>query len=119
MVLPRSPIPTRVRSPRGATVTEIEWSDGRTRRYPHRTLRGLCPCAKCQGHDGGVRWVESVERASPLALEVSELEQVGNYALGLTWADGHGGGIYSFEYLLELGKLESASIEHLRAVRLR
>jgi DUF971 family protein len=64
-----------------------------------------------------VRWVESVERASPLALEISVLEQVGNYALGVTWADSHGGGIYTFEYLQRLGKLEGASLELLRAFR--
>lgn len=115
----RVPHPTRVRSPRGATVTEIDWSDGSTLRYAHRTLRGFCPCAQCQGHDRGIRWQESAERADKLALEIKELEQVGNYAVGLTWGDGHAGGIYTFEYLRELGALFDRSIEHLRAWRPR
>jgi DUF971 family protein len=117
MPLNRTPHPTKLRSPRGAVVTEIEWSDGQTTRYAHRTLRGLCPCAKCQGHDRGIRWLESAESASKLALELSEIEQVGNYAVGLTWGDGHSGGIYSFEYLRELAALHDRPIEYLRAFR--
>jgi DUF971 family protein len=115
MTSSRAPYPTKVRSPRGAAQTEIDWSDGTTTRYAHRTLRGLCPCAQCQGHDRGIRWIESVEKASKLSLEISNLEQVGNYALGLTWGDGHAGGIYTFEYLRDLGKLADLSIEYLRA----
>ena len=38
-------------------------------------------------------------------MELREIEQVGNYALGLTWADGHSSGIYSFRYLRTLGDL--------------
>lgn len=117
MSQPRVSRPVRVRSPKGSTSTEIDWDDGVTLRYPHRVLRGLCPCASCQGHQGGVRWVEAVESASPLALEIKDIEQVGNYALGLGWADGHRGGIYSFGYLRELGALADHSIEQLRAYR--
>jgi len=113
----RAPHPTKLRSPRGASVTEIDWSDGQTTRYAHRTLRGLCPCAQCQGHDRGIRWLESAESASKLMLEISELEQVGNYAIGLAWADGHTGGIYSFEYLRDLAPLFDKPVEYLRAFR--
>jgi DUF971 family protein len=111
--------PTRLRSPRGATVTEIDWSDGSKTRHEHRTLRGLCPCAQCQGHDRGIRWVEAVEQASNLAFEIAELEQVGNYAIGVTWADRHTGGIYSFTYLRELAPLFGKPIDYLRAFRPR
>lgn len=113
----RGPHPTKLRSPRGALTTEIDWSDGQTTRYAHGTLRGLCPCAKCQGHDRGIRWVESVEKASKLVLELSEIEQVGNYAIGLTWGDGHSGGIYSFEYLRDLAPLFDKPVDYLRAFR--
>ena len=39
------------------------------------------------------------------SLDLREIEQVGNYALGLTWADGHSSGIYSFRFLRTLGDL--------------
>jgi DUF971 family protein len=41
-------------------------------------------------------------------LELREIEQVGNYALGLTWADGHKTGIYSFRFLRALGDMLDA-----------
>lgn len=41
-------------------------------------------------------------------LELRNLEQVGNYALGLSWGDAHDTGIYSFRYLRALGDLLDA-----------
>lgn len=103
--------PTAVKAPHGARVFELSWADGVTHRYPHRILRGFCPCAGCQGHGGGaLKFVE------PGDLEIRKIERVGNYALGLTWGDSHDGGIYSFEYLRRLGQLiESIGAEALEA----
>lgn len=84
-----------VRSPRGATVTEIDWGDGHKGKYPHVILRGYCPCAGCQGHSGTITF----KNASDIQLELDRIEPVGNYALGLTWFDGHSSGLYSFKYL--------------------
>jgi DUF971 family protein len=41
-------------------------------------------------------------------IELRNLEQVGNYALGLAWGDAHDTGIYSFRYLRALGDLLEA-----------
>ena len=41
-------------------------------------------------------------------LELRNIEQVGNYALGLGWGDAHDTGIYSFRYLRALGDLLDA-----------
>jgi len=62
-------------------------------------VRGFCPCATCQGHRAGTRYQEGGSD------ELRELQTVGNYALALTWGDGHTGGIYSFAYLRRLGEL--------------
>jgi DUF971 family protein len=35
--------------------------------------------------------------------EIEGVEPVGGYALRFNWADGHRTGIYSFDYLRELG----------------
>jgi DUF971 family protein len=74
----------------------IEFEDGHRARYPHEVLRGFCPCASCQGHSGEIRFVEGGN------LELADIGEVGNYALRLTWGDGHGSGIYSFRYLRAL-----------------
>lgn len=106
--------PVRVQAPRGADTMKIEWNDGSSTQHPHLVLRGLCPCAHCQGHQGGVRWVSEVEQPSSLMLELQQVAQVGNYALGLQWADGHSGGIYTFEFLRRLAPLSAHSLKQLR-----
>ncbi|MGA2501477.1 MAG: DUF971 domain-containing protein, partial [Tepidisphaeraceae bacterium] len=35
-------------------------------------------------------------------VTIATAEMVGNYAIQLTWTDGHSAGIYSFVYLREL-----------------
>ena len=96
--------PRAVRAPHGAMVMEIEWSDGATTRLDHWILRGFCPCAVCQGHEGPIRYVEPGENAES-ALQLRDVRRVGNYALGLGWGDGHSSGIYTFRYLRLLGSL--------------
>ena len=88
----------KVKSPRGARVTEITWGDGHAGVYPHEILRGYCPCAGCQGHTGNITFQE----AQGIQLEVDQIEPVGNYALRFHWFDGHGSGLYSYKYLRAL-----------------
>jgi DUF971 family protein len=78
---------------------DISWADGQRTTYPHEILRGFCPCAGCQGHSGTIRFQGGNN------LELTEIERVGNYALGLTWGDGHNSGIYTFRFLRTLGDL--------------
>lgn len=74
----------------------IEWSDDHESIYPLQYLRGYCPCASCQGHGGA--W-EYVPNDGP---ELAAIEEVGNYAYNLIWADKHETGIYAFELLRDL-----------------
>lgn len=97
-----APVPVELRAPEGARWMELDWIDGATSRIHHATLRGFCPCAHCQGHQGPIRWVEGAETAD---LDLLHLEEVGNYALRLAWGDGHGTGIYTFRLLRRLGDL--------------
>jgi DUF971 family protein len=88
--------PLEVRAPRGANVMEIDFEDGHRGVYPHDILRGFCPCAMCQGHQGPIRYVPGG------STELMDLGEVGDYALRLTWADGHSTGIYTFRFLRDL-----------------
>jgi DUF971 family protein len=88
--------PVSVHAPRGGRVMQIDFEDGHRGIYPHALLRGYCPCAQCQGHSGAIEFVAGGD------LELLEIAEVGNYALCLTWGDGHATGIYSFEYLRRL-----------------
>jgi DUF971 family protein len=95
----RTTTPTAVRAPLGGDVFEIDWADGVTGRIPNASLRAYCPCAGCQGHSGTIRYVPGGN------AEITGIEEVGSYALGITWGDGHASGIYTFRYLRRLGEL--------------
>ncbi len=96
-------IPRAIRAPHGATAMEFDWADGATMRLEHWILRGFCPCAGCQGHEGPIRFVTPSDPRA--AHELRDIRRVGSYALGLTWGDGHAAGIYTFRYLRLLGEL--------------
>lgn len=91
--------PTAVRAPMGGSVFEIDWADGSTGVIPNALLRAYCPCAGCQGHSGTIRYRPGG------ATVIDAIEEVGAYALGISWSDGHASGIYTFRYLRTLGEL--------------
>lgn len=88
--------PTEVRAPVGSEATEIVWLDGHVSHYPNDLLRGYCPCAGCQGHQGDIRFIQGGN------ARIDGIEEMGNYALCFTWGDGHASGIYAFTYLRTL-----------------
>ena len=97
--------PLEVRAPRGSQTLEIDFADGHRGVYPHRILRGYCPCAMCQGHEGPIRFIDGGN------LELTDLAEVGDYALTLTWGDGHATGIYTFVFLRELCSCSECVVE--------
>ena len=77
----------------GRNLLVVTWDDGVVSELPIPYLRSWCPCAGCQGHEPVARYLDLHGQ------ELAHIEGVGNYALGLTWADGHSTGIYSFRLL--------------------
>lgn len=88
--------PIQVRRSTEERRLHVDWSDGHQSSYDFAYLRGWCPCAGCQGHSAEHRYVHA-ENSDLLQLAV-----VGNYALGITWGDGHDTGIYSYQHLRAL-----------------
>lgn len=75
-------------------VLELTWDDGHVSPYPLDYLRGWCTCATCQGHfRSELRFIEAPN------LRLLDVQSVGNYAMRLSWSDGHDTGIYTFDYL--------------------
>lgn len=109
--------PHELRAPEGARVMEIVWADGKTTPAAHRLLRAFCPCANCQGHQGPIEWTGATDSLPEGAFDLSEIEEVGQYAVRFTWGDGHSTGIYSFPYLRRLGDLDGVSNAELRELR--
>jgi DUF971 family protein len=75
----------------------LTWNDGHAAEYGYDYLRGWCPCAGCQGHSGQIRYRPP---ANPVTVE--SIKPVGNYAISLAFSDGHGTGIYRYDFLREI-----------------
>jgi DUF971 family protein len=91
--------PLELRAPRGSSHVEIVWADGATTSYTTDVLRGFCPSALWQGHQGPLRYIPGGE------TELVNIEEVGNYGLRLDWPDNNTG-IYTFKFLRQLGDWE-------------
>jgi len=86
----------------------IALGDGREMYFPLPMLRRACPCAACQGEpDAMGRVNRPVVKHGAGAFGLKRFELVGGYGVQLFWADGHGSGIYSLDYLEKLDGLMS------------
>ncbi len=78
----------------------IVWTDGHDSRYSFELLRNNCPCALCVDEWTGKR--KHLMLLLPPGFRALDVKPVGNYAVKITWSDGHDSGIYSFSTLREL-----------------
>ncbi len=81
-------------------VLEITFSDGQTFKLPFEFLRVHSPSAEVQGHSPDQAVLQTGQRQ----VTITALEPVGNYAVQPHFSDGHGSGIFSWEYLHHLGR---------------
>jgi DUF971 family protein len=94
-----APWPVLLRLKRAEKRLDIEYDDGRSFNFPAEYLRVESPSAEVQGHGPGEKIIVA-ERAHVGVLEV---EPVGNYAVRIKFDDLHDTGIYSWDYLYQLG----------------
>ena len=88
---------------------EIDWKDGKKSVYTLSLLRSMCPCAQCRTTRGQKSKLMILPGNYSGKLTAIGAEMVGNYAIRIDWSDEHGSGIYSFEYLREIGSANAAS----------
>jgi len=93
-------IPTGITLHQKSRIFEIAFSDGRTFRLPYEYLRVYSPSAEVRGHGPG----QEVLQVGKRSVEIRVVEPVGSYAVQPQFSDGHGTGIYSWDYLYELGE---------------
>ncbi|MBA2269190.1 MAG: DUF971 domain-containing protein [Chthoniobacterales bacterium] len=81
----------------------IVWNDGSESYLPLELLRRACPCASCGGEPDVLGKVERPQVSyTPASYELAGWQLVGGYAVQPRWSDGHGTGIYSYQYLRRL-----------------
>jgi DUF971 family protein len=93
------PWPTELRLKRAEKRLDIEFDNGKRFSLPAEYLRVESPSAEVQGHGPGDKVIVP-ERAH---VGILELEPVGNYAVRIKFDDLHDTGIYSWDYLYQLG----------------
>jgi DUF971 family protein len=72
-------------------------------------LRKNCPCAACVSEDTGERVLD--ERKIPLDIDIESAQEVGRYAMGISFTDGHNTGIYRYELLRNLCECAQCTTE--------
>ena len=91
--------PSEIRVKRRSRVVEVAWADGTRYALPFEYLRVYSPSAEVRGHGGGEGKLELAKES----VQVTQVEPIGVYAVRLHFDDGHNTGLYSWDYLRELG----------------
>jgi DUF971 family protein len=94
------PTPTEIRLNRAEQVLHVAFDNGERFALPAEYLRVESPSAEVQGHGPGQRVIVPGRRH----VGIMKVEPVGHYAVRLVFDDLHDTGIYSWDYLLELGR---------------
>ena len=94
-----APWPVQLRLIRAEKRLAIEFDDGKTFSLPAEYLRVESPSAEVQGHDPS----QKITVPGRMHVGIMELEPVGNYAIRIKFDDLHDTGIYSWDYLYQLG----------------
>jgi len=93
------PTPTEITLHRKSRLLEIAYADGARFELSFEFLRVYSPSAEVRGHGPG----QEVLQTGKKDVDILGLEPVGSYAVQPQFSDGHNTGLYSWEYLYELG----------------
>ena len=99
-----TPTPTEIRLHQASHKMEIAFSDGAHFELPFEFLRVYSPSAEVRGHGPG----QEVLQVGKREVQINAAEPVGHYGINLFFSDGHDTGIYSWEYLYDLGVNQAA-----------
>jgi DUF971 family protein len=91
--------PSAVKLRRKSNILELHF-DTEVFQLPAEYLRVHSPSAEVRGHGPG----QAQLQYGKINVALTGAEPQGNYALRLLFDDGHNSGIYSWEYLYELGR---------------
>jgi DUF971 family protein len=110
-----SPNPVNITLHSASRVFEIEFDDGRSFKLPFEFMRVHSPSAEVRGHGPGQGTLQVGKRG----VTIKEVHPIGHYAVQPLFSDGHSSGIFSWDYLYELGanqsRLWNEYLEQLKA----
>jgi DUF971 family protein len=91
--------PTELRLTEQGKLLKVNFENGEAFDLTAEYLRVMSPSAEVQGHSADQRLTVGGKRN----VAITQIEEVGSYAVRLTFDDMHSTGIYTWEYLYELG----------------
>jgi DUF971 family protein len=107
-------VPTEIKLHSKSRIMEITFDDGARFELSYEFLRVYSPSAEVRGHGPG----QEVLQAGKTDIDIVALEPVGTYAVQPQFSDGHATGIYSWDYLHELGANRDALwLDYLERLR--
>ncbi len=99
-LLSTTPQPTELKLHQASRFLEIVYADGARFELPCEYLRVSSPSAEVRGHGVG----NATLQVGKAGVNITAIEPVGHYAVKLVFDDGHDSGLFSWEYLYELGR---------------
>ena len=99
-------IPTEVNVHKQSATLELKYQDGTLHTLTAEYLRVYSPSAEVQGHGPG----QSVLQHGKRDVQFLDIEPQGNYAVKIVFSDGHDSGIFSWEYLYQLGAHQAENL---------
>ena len=96
--------PVELRVDAGRSVLKVAFEGGASFTLPAEYLRVESPSAEVQGHSAAQKHTVTGKRH----VKIISVEPVGNYAARIIFDDGHDTGLYSWDYLHELGRDQNA-----------
>lgn len=99
-----TPLPTEIKLHQKSKMLELTFSDGKHFELPCEFLRVYSPSAEVRGHGPG----QEVLQVGKINVEITDIQPVGSYAVQLVFSDGHDSGLYSWDYLYDLGVNQAA-----------
>ena len=107
---PNSPRPIDIRLHQASRLLEIKFDNNTECQLSCEFLRVYSPSAEVKGHGLG----QEVLQLDKEDVNIVAIEPVGNYAVKLVFSDGHNTGVYSWDYLYDLGRdYEALWLEYL------
>lgn len=112
---PTTPRPVDIRLHQASRLLELHFDNGTEAMLSCEFLRVYSPSAEVRGHGIG----QEVLQIGKETVNITGIEPIGNYAVRLTFSDGHDTGLYSWDYLYDLAEhqqeLWQAYLERLAA----
>jgi DUF971 family protein len=96
---PKTPHPTDIHLHQVSRLLEITFDDGAHFNLPCEFLRVYSPSAEVRGHGPGQETLQTDKED----VNIVGIEAVGQYAVKLIFSDAHSTGLYSWDYLYDLG----------------